>query len=73
MQLIKLLVKHSDIKIKYLCGNSSVGKTISSYEKLLSSKKISYADIEKELFRRNNVRRKYILDICNSQEIFLGP
>tara|TARA_B110000196_G_C20932791_1_gene560719 strand:- start:214 stop:507 length:294 start_codon:yes stop_codon:yes gene_type:complete len=25
---------------------------------LLSSKKISYADIEKELFRRNNVRRK---------------
>ena len=38
VQLIKLLVKHSDIKIKYLCGNSSVGKKISSYEKSLSSK-----------------------------------
>jgi len=38
VQLIKLLVKHSDIRIKYLCGNSSVGKTISSYEKSLSSK-----------------------------------
>ena len=40
VQLIKLLVKHSDIKIKYLCGNSSVGKTISSYEKSLSIKKL---------------------------------
>ena len=38
VQLIKLLVKHSKVKIKYLCGNSSVGKTISSYEKSLSSK-----------------------------------
>ncbi|MDA7583246.1 N-acetyl-gamma-glutamyl-phosphate reductase [Candidatus Pelagibacter sp.] len=40
VQLIKLLVKHSDIKIRYLCGNSSVGKNISSYEKSLSSKKL---------------------------------
>ncbi|MDA7802008.1 N-acetyl-gamma-glutamyl-phosphate reductase [Candidatus Pelagibacter sp.] len=40
VQLIKLLVKHSDVKIKYLCGNSSAGKNISSYEKSLSSKKL---------------------------------
>ena len=40
VQLIKLLIKHSDIKIKYLCGNSSVGKNISSYEKSLSKKKL---------------------------------
>jgi len=40
VQLIKLLVKHSDIKIKYLCGKSSVGKTISSYEGYLKSKKL---------------------------------
>ena len=32
-QLIKILVKHKYIKIKYLCGNSSVGKSISFYEK----------------------------------------
>ena len=38
VQLIKLLIKHSDINIKYLCGNSSVGKNISSYEKSLGSK-----------------------------------
>jgi len=40
VQLIKLLVKHSDIKIKYLCGNSSAGKSISSYEKSFISKKL---------------------------------
>ena len=40
VQLIKLLVKHSDIKIKYLCGNSSIGKNISNYEKSLSKKKL---------------------------------
>ena len=40
IQLIKLLLKHSKIKIKYLCGNSSVGKKISSYDKRLKSKKL---------------------------------
>ena len=40
VQLIKLLVKHNDIRIKYLCGHTSVGKNISKYEKSLSSKKL---------------------------------
>ncbi len=40
VQLIKLLVKHNDIKIKYLCGNSSVGKNISHYEKFLNKDKL---------------------------------
>ena len=40
VQLIKLLVKHSDVKIKYLCGNTSVGKNISYYDKLLSKNKL---------------------------------
>jgi len=40
VQLIKLLIKHNDIKIKYLCGNSSVGKKISHYEKSLSKHKL---------------------------------
>ena len=35
VQLVKLLVKHKNIKIKYLCGNSSVGKKISSFDKSL--------------------------------------
>ena len=40
VQLIKLLVKHKYIKIKYLCGNSSVGKQITSYDKSLLNKKL---------------------------------
>ena len=40
VQLIKLLVKHKYINIQYLCGNSSVGKNISSYDKSLSKFKL---------------------------------
>ena len=40
VQLIKLLVNHDRINIKYLCGNSSVGKKISFYDKSLASKKL---------------------------------
>ena len=40
VQLIKLLVKHKHINIKYLCGNSSVGKEISYYDSSLKSKKL---------------------------------
>ena len=40
IQLIKLLVKHKYINIKYLCGNTSVGKKITYYEKSLSNKRL---------------------------------
>ena len=40
VQLIKLLVNHKNVNIKYLCGNTSVGKNISFYEKSLKSKKL---------------------------------
>jgi len=40
VQLIKLLVKHSNVRIKYLCGHTSVGKNISSYDKSLNSKEL---------------------------------
>ncbi len=40
IQLVNLLVKHKKIKIKYLCGNSSVGKNISIYDKKLVNKKL---------------------------------
>ena len=39
-QLIKILVRHKYINIKYLCGNSSAGKSISFYEKSLSKYKL---------------------------------
>ena len=40
VQLIKLLVKHKYINIKYLCGNSSVGKNVKFYDKSLSKYKL---------------------------------
>ena len=40
IQLIKLLLKHRYINIKYLCGNSSVGKIVSSYDRSLAKKKL---------------------------------
>ena len=39
-ELVKLLIKHTGIKIKYLCGNSSIGKSISSYDASLKNKKL---------------------------------
>ena len=40
VQLIKLLVIHKYINIKFLCGNSSVGKNIKIYDKSLSKYKL---------------------------------
>ena len=40
VQLIKLLVKHKNVNIKYLCGNTSVGKKISYYDKFLIKYKL---------------------------------
>ena len=37
-ELIKNLVNHKKIKIKYLCGNSSVGKKITDFDKSIKSK-----------------------------------
>ena len=33
VQLTKILNNHKKVTIKYLCGNSSVGKKISFYDK----------------------------------------
>ena len=40
VQLIRLLIKHKHINIKYLCGNSYVGKKISNYDKSLTNKNL---------------------------------
>ena len=40
VQLIKLLIKHKYVNIRYLCGNTSVGKNISFYDKSLNIKKL---------------------------------
>ena len=40
IQLIKLLSKHKNISIKYLCGNSSVGKKLHQFDKTLNNKRL---------------------------------
>ncbi len=40
IQLVKLLLNHKNIKIKYLCGSTSVGKSISYYDTNLKKKKL---------------------------------
>ena len=54
VQLIKLLIKHKNINIKYLCGNTSVGKRISFYDNSLKSKKLP------KIIKYN---KKYLSDI----------
>tara|TARA_B100001123_G_C15093339_1_gene940546 strand:- start:28 stop:1050 length:1023 start_codon:yes stop_codon:yes gene_type:complete len=40
IQLVKLLSKHNNVNIKYLCGSSSIGKKVSFYDKSLKNKKL---------------------------------
>ncbi len=54
VQLIKLLVKHKYIIIKFLCGNSSVGKKISDFDKSL---------INKNLPKIVKFNKKYLNDV----------
>ena len=53
LQLIKLLSKHKNVFIKYLCGNTSVGKKISYFDKSLKPKKLPNIVKFNKLFLKN--------------------
>ena len=56
IQLIKLLLKHRNVKIKFLCGNSSEGKSVSYYDKLLKNKNLPrIIKFKKELLEKVDV------------------
>ena len=56
IQLIKLLLKHKNVKIKFLCGNSSEGKSVSYYDKLLKNKNLPrIIKFKKELLEKVDV------------------
>ncbi len=40
IELIKILIKHKYVNIKYLCGSTSVGKQVTNYDKSLKNKKL---------------------------------
>ena len=54
VQLIKLLINHKYVKIRYLCGNSSVGKNISFYEESLKMKRLP---------RITKFKKKYLFNV----------
>ena len=56
IQLVKLLCKHKFVKIKYLCGNSSIGKRIDKYDKSLTKYKLpKIIKINYKLFKEVDV------------------
>ena len=55
IQLIKLLLKHKKVKIKYLCGNSSIGKDISYYDKSIKRKLPKIIKFNKNLLKKVDV------------------
>ena len=40
IELVKILIKHKYVNIKYLCGNNSAGKKISFFDKSLIKQKL---------------------------------
>ena len=54
LQLTKLLCTHKKISIKYLCGSTSVGKKIDSFEQEL---------IKYKLPKISKFKKKYLLDV----------
>ena len=60
VQLIKLLLKHKKVRIKYLCGRFSVGKKKSFYDKSINKKIPNITKLHKSKIRitMNPVIRK---------------
>jgi len=56
VQLVKLLSKHQNVNIKYLCGNTSVGKNISYFDKKLKNRKLpKIVKLNKSFFKKVDV------------------
>ncbi len=55
VQLIKLLIKHKYINIKYLCGSSSIGKKISDYDSTIKKKLPLISEFNKSMLKEIDV------------------
>ncbi len=56
VQLTKLLLKHKNVKIKFLCGSSSKGKLISYYDRSLKNKNLpKITKFKKEFLKKVHV------------------
>ena len=57
IQLVKLLIKHPNINIKYLCGNTSKGKSISYFDKSIKNLYIVFNALKKTKHHPSTRRR----------------
>ena len=51
IELTKILIRHKKVKIKYLCGNSSIGKKITFFDKSLPSTLPKLIKFDKKLLK----------------------
>ena len=57
IQLIKLLIKHKNVKIQYLCGNASIGKKISDFDVSFKNKNLPRIVKFNKNFLKNELNR----------------
>ena len=55
IELTKILIKHKKVKIKYLCGSSSVGKKISYYDKFIKKTLPRISKFKKSMLKEIDV------------------
>ena len=55
IELVKLLIKHPNVNIKYLCGNTSQGKKINKFDKKIKKKLPKIIKFEKSLLKNVDV------------------
>ena len=60
IELTKILIKHDKVKIKYLCGSSSVGKNLSSFDKTIKSKLPKITKFDKSFDLYNKARSEIL-------------
>ena len=79
IQLVKLLIKHPNINIKYLCGNKSKGKSISDFDKSIKNKKLPKIikfsnnllnNVDKIVFNSNWSKNRFFADLDINESIY---
>ena len=67
IQLIKLLSNHKCVFIKYLCGNTSIGKKISYFDKSLERSKNNLKKILSRLIEKERITEKRENEMTNEK------
>ena len=55
LQLTKLLINHNGVKIKYLCGNSSIGKKINYFDNSIKTKLPKISKFKKSMLKEVDI------------------